>query len=167
MKPDSSSSTIALTRCQHRTESGRCRMPAVDPAGKLCCDHARVALQAKKDADFAKFLTGEADGFQTASGINCSLGDLYTLLAKGRISPRRASVLAYISSLLLRSLAAIDKDTNSDCQRALPEPPLPEPALEAEAVNFIASPVASASATADAVDLPQDVSVPVGASKPN
>jgi hypothetical protein len=32
------------------------------------------------------------------------------LCAQGRISPRRASRLAYISSLLLRSLTAIDND---------------------------------------------------------
>jgi hypothetical protein len=35
---------------------------------------------------------------------------LYRLLAANRISPRRASVLAYINSLLLRTLPAIDYD---------------------------------------------------------
>jgi hypothetical protein len=55
-------------------------------------------------------LTERACRFQNAQGINHSLGALYTLAAQGRISPRRASVLAYISSLLLRSLTAIDND---------------------------------------------------------
>jgi hypothetical protein len=55
-------------------------------------------------------LTQKACRFQNAQGINHSLGALYTLAAQGRISPRRASVLAYISSLLLRSLHAIDTD---------------------------------------------------------
>jgi hypothetical protein len=35
---------------------------------------------------------------------------LYSLLAQGRISPRRASALAHISSLLVRTLPAIDND---------------------------------------------------------
>jgi hypothetical protein len=47
---------------------------------------------------------------QNARGINHSLGALYTLLAEGRISPRRASTLAYISRLLFRWLTAIDND---------------------------------------------------------
>jgi hypothetical protein len=36
---------------------------------------------------------------------------LYELLAQNRISPRRAAVLSYISSLLLRTLPQIDADT--------------------------------------------------------
>jgi len=35
---------------------------------------------------------------------------LYKLLAQGRISPRQGAVLAYIGSLVLRSLKAIDYD---------------------------------------------------------
>jgi hypothetical protein len=58
-------------------------------------------------------LTEKACRFQNAQGINYSLGALYTLLAQGRISPRRASVLAYISNLLLRTLPAIDTGFNA------------------------------------------------------
>src|SRR5712691_6015087 len=36
--------------------------------------------------------------------------NLYQLLAQNRISPRRAAVLSYISSLLLRTLPQIDAD---------------------------------------------------------
>jgi hypothetical protein len=42
--------------------------------------------------------------------MNHSLIALYTLLAQGRISPRQAAVLAYIGSLVLRSLKAVDYD---------------------------------------------------------
>jgi len=55
-------------------------------------------------------LTRDAFDFQRPQGVNNSLGALYNLLAEGRISPRRASVLAHISSLLLRTLPAIDYD---------------------------------------------------------
>jgi hypothetical protein len=63
-------------------------------------------------------LTEKACRFQNAQGINYSLGALYTLLAQGRISPRRASVLAYISNLLLRTLPAIDNDLYPHAGRA-------------------------------------------------
>ena len=42
--------------------------------------------------------------------MNHSLIALYRLLAQGRISPRQASVLAYIGSLVLASLKAVDYD---------------------------------------------------------
>ena len=35
---------------------------------------------------------------------------MYKLLAQGRIAPRQAAVLAYIGSLVLRSLKAVDYD---------------------------------------------------------
>ena len=42
--------------------------------------------------------------------MNHSLIALYKLLVQGRISPRQASVLAYIGSLVLASLKAVDYD---------------------------------------------------------
>jgi hypothetical protein len=47
---------------------------------------------------------------QRAQQINHSLIALYKLLAQGRISPRQASVLAYIGSLVLRSHKDVDYD---------------------------------------------------------
>ena len=107
------------TRCRHLTANGRCRMPAVDSATNLCFDHARKALQARQEGDFARYLTRDSSGFQTAQGINHSLADLYTLLAHGHISARRASVLAFVASLLLRSLPAIDKDSSPEAHRPI------------------------------------------------
>jgi hypothetical protein len=96
----------STTRCQHRTVAGRqCRSLAADVSSKLCPHHAATrALNVREP------LTRQAAEFQNAQGVNHSLGALYDLLAEGRISPRRASVLAYISSLLLRTLPAIDYD---------------------------------------------------------
>jgi hypothetical protein len=45
--------------------------------------------------------------FQNAKGMHDSLRQLYTLLASGAISPRRAAVLGYLTSLLLRTLPAV------------------------------------------------------------
>ena len=107
MKAESPNPVTSAARCQHRTAAGRqCRSLADDPSSGLCPHHAATA----REQDFREVLTREAFDFQRPQGVNNSLGALYNLLAEGRISPRRASVLAHISSLLLRTLPAIDYD---------------------------------------------------------
>jgi hypothetical protein len=109
MTPKSPSSDFTPERCQHRTPTGRqCRSLVADPNSSFCVAHA--ASEPSDSEDFSVALTQKACRFQNAQGINHSLGELYTLCAQGRISPRRASTLAYISSLLLRTLPAIDND---------------------------------------------------------
>jgi hypothetical protein len=113
MKPKSPSSDFTPERCQHRTRTGRqCRSSVAHPGSSFCDAHA--SSEPNDTQDFAETLTRHACSFQNAQGINHSLEALYTLLAQGRISPRRASVLAYISNLLLRSLTAIDNDQKPD-----------------------------------------------------
>jgi hypothetical protein len=107
MQAKSSSPVTSAARCQHRSAAGRqCRPLASDPSSGLCPHHAAPG----RAVNFREVLTREAFEFQRPQGVNNSLGALYNLLAEGRISPRRASVLAYISSLLLRTLPAIDYD---------------------------------------------------------
>jgi hypothetical protein len=109
MTQNSASSDFSPERCQHRTSTGRqCRSVVTEPGDSFCARHA--ASEPSDSEDFSAALTDKACRFQNAQGINHSLGALYTLCAQGRISPRRASTLAYISSLLLRSLTAIDTD---------------------------------------------------------
>ena len=109
MTQKSPSSDSTPERCQYRTATGRqCCSLAVDPDSSFCARHA--ASEPSDSEDFSLALTQKACRFQNAQGINHSLGELYTLCAQGRISPRRASTLAYISSLLLRTLPAIDND---------------------------------------------------------
>src|SRR5258707_10314951 len=109
MTPKSLSSDFTPERCQYRTATGRqCLSPVVDTDSPFCPRHAFA--QPNEFEDFLAPLTNKASRFQNAQGVNHSLGALYTLLAQGRISPRRASALAYISNLLLRSLTAIDND---------------------------------------------------------
>lgn len=109
MTEKSSNPALAHERCQYRTATGRqCTLSTLDPGSSFCPRHA--ALQSSDSTDFTAPLTKSACHFLNAQGINYSLSSLYDLLAGGRISPRRASTLAYISSLLLRSLPAIDSD---------------------------------------------------------
>lgn len=110
MKLQTANSALLSARCQHRTSSGRqCRLSASDAHSALCPQH-RAEQQQKASADLYVTLTRNFHDFQTAQGINHSLSNLYELLAKNRISPRRAAVLSYISSLLLRTLPQIDAD---------------------------------------------------------
>jgi hypothetical protein len=48
---------------------------------------------------------------QSAPGVHQALARIFTLLAEDRISARRAAVLAYVGSLLLRTLAHMDSNT--------------------------------------------------------
>ena len=119
-------------RCQYRNATGRqCASLAGDRTSGLCLRHAANAPASSPD--FREALTRDAYDFQRPQGVNNSLGVLYNLLAEGRISPRRASVLAYISSLLLRTLPAIDYDnehyTYNDAEpdeQRLPNPLRPQ-----------------------------------------
>jgi len=111
-KPQSASiiSTSDATRCQRRRPSGRrCKLPVTAPGAPFCFTHTQEFNKADTLNLKTALLTGH-QGFQTAQGINNSLRNLYILLANNYISPRRAAVLAYISSLQLRTLPAIDAD---------------------------------------------------------
>jgi hypothetical protein len=72
---------------------------------------------------------------------------LYKLLAQGRISPRQASVLAYIGSLVLRSLKAVDYDLDpfdeesEDISAESDDESREEPANEPPAEPVAANPV--------------------------
>ncbi len=110
MKPQTANSAVLSLRCAYRTSGGRqCRKSASDAHSGLCPQHHAQQKQ-ELAADHFKHLTTNFQLFQTAQGINFSLMNLYQLLAQNRISPRRAAVLSYISSLLLRTLPQIDAD---------------------------------------------------------
>ena len=108
--------TPSVNRCQYRTPSGRrCTLPAAESGGAFCVRHAIAPPD--DSTDFSAHLIPQGDHFQFAQQINHSLISLYKLVAAGRISPRRASVLAYIAHLILSSHKAIDYDNRSWRQR--------------------------------------------------
>jgi len=96
----------AAERCQYHTPTGRqCACLIQDPQSKFCPRHSESP--STHTHNFADLLAEHAENFQTPEGINHSLAALYKLLASGRISTRRATGLAYIASLLLRTLPGI------------------------------------------------------------
>jgi hypothetical protein len=110
MKPQTANPVVQSARCIHRDPKGRqCRALALDRRSGLCPRHL-AEQQQELAADHFRHLTTRCQFFQTAQGINYSLMNLYQLLAQNRISPRRAAVLSYISSLLLRTLPQIDAE---------------------------------------------------------
>jgi hypothetical protein len=103
-------------RCLHRTPTGRrCKLSVFNETVGLCQRHA-ASHQRNVDPVLTEVLAGDANAFLSAKGINRSLMQLHTLLVKDMISTRRAAVLAYITSLLLRTLPAMEEES------AVPEP---------------------------------------------
>jgi hypothetical protein len=112
-----SSNAKDSNRCRHRTFAGRrCRLNASDAPSGLCNKHLLARDQHIEAADLTLSLTGELARLSDPYRVNEFLSRLLLLLAQGRISPRRAGVMAYISSLHLRTLVAIERENNANPQ---------------------------------------------------
>lgn len=105
----------SFQRCQARNRArSQCRLHAQDPATGLCSRHA---LRASKTTDtlddsldLSKRLLSVNEGaYDSTAHINAILSNVVELLAKGRISPRRASVITLALSLMLRSVIVVDR----------------------------------------------------------
>jgi len=126
MRKLSSSSTHSP--CRHVTRTGRrCRLSVQDARSGLCFRHSSLQQKHHDDgaADLSAAFSGLLSDFKSASQINDFLSRLLVLLVEGRISPRHAGVMAYINSLQLRTLPAIDKELN---------PPSPDDQLAPEII---------------------------------
>ena len=104
----------AADRCRHFTADGRrCRLAVLDPRSHLCFRHSALlaAPQPQNDSeDLSAELLPELSQFNSGIDINKFLARLLILITKGRISPRRASVMAYVTNQLLHSHGAIARD---------------------------------------------------------
>ena len=107
------------SRCQHRLPNGkRCRLPGLDSQFGLCARHFNLSaavgasrLQSPSDSeDLSSDLLPEASEFDAATPINQFLARLLILVTKGRVTPRRAAVLAYITNQLLHSHRALRQE---------------------------------------------------------
>ena len=125
-------STSAPLHCRYRTASGRrCRMAISEPHSGLCSKHAAERERDRDQADLAAALIGDIEEFRSAADINHSLGELYKLQARNKITPRRAAVMAYTANLLLRTLPAIYAEEGAAQDDGLMViPDLPRPAYE-------------------------------------
>jgi hypothetical protein len=109
----------AAERCQYHTPTGRqCACLIQDPQSKFCPRHSESP--STDTQNFADLLAESAEDFQTPEGINHSLAHLFRLLAGGQISTRRATGLAYVASLLLRTLPAINGSESTQYEIVVP-----------------------------------------------
>jgi hypothetical protein len=100
-------------RCRHQFANGtRCRLLTRYSDSNFCPRHAAHPDAHVIDTDLSSAFADEPTDFRSAAQINDFLAKLTSLLIQNRISSRRASVLAYISSLELRTLPAIDHELN-------------------------------------------------------
>jgi hypothetical protein len=97
------------SRCHHRFPNGkRCRLPGADSQLGLCLRHFTLSAAAalfRKHAhddseDFSVELLGSPSELTSAIEVKTFLSRLLVLVTSGRISPRRAAVLVYITNQL-------------------------------------------------------------------
>src|SRR5256885_16584100 len=109
-KPSTSNNSV---RCTHRFDNGRrCRLSIVGLDSQFCPIHAKLPENQAEAPDLAATLTANLSEFRSAIPINDFLARLLLLVAQNRIGPRKAAVLTYITSQLLRTLPAIDRELN-------------------------------------------------------
>ncbi len=123
------------SRCQHRFANGkRCRNSGSDSHFGLCLDHFTLSAavgasrhQVQSDwTDLSADLLPELSEFSSGADIRQFLARLLVQVTKGRVSPRRASVLAYITNQLLHSHRAIEHEVDSEPQQIIFDLPRPD-----------------------------------------
>ena len=121
------SSTNDLPRCQHRFRSGsQCRLIVSRADSTVCNKHARAQQKQSDSSGSVAELTEDIGAFKSAYEVHELLSRLQQLLSEKRISPRHAGVMAYISSLHLRTLAAINREDADDKVTIIMNAPRPD-----------------------------------------
>jgi len=97
------------SRCHHRFPNGkRCRLPGSDSQLGLCLRHFTLSAAADlsrkhthdDSEDFSVELLGNPSELASTIEVKQFLSRLLLLVTSGRISPRRAAVLVYITNQL-------------------------------------------------------------------
>src|SRR5580658_8138603 len=106
---------LKAARCQARNRNGsRCRLRAQHPGAPLCRRHADRAgtfadtLDDSLDLSLEVFAKQEGS-YETTESINSILSNVVELVARGRISARRAAAITCALSLMLRSAVVADR----------------------------------------------------------
>ena len=122
-------------RCQYRYPNGRrCTLPGLIEKFGLCLRHhnCRIAaglpltLSPGDNEDLSAELLPELSEFDSATPINKYLERLLVLATKGRVTPRRAAVLAYLTNQLLHSVHAMDREDAAEPQGFIFDLPRPK-----------------------------------------
>jgi hypothetical protein len=107
--------------CQYRYSNGkRCRLTGSKSHFGLCSHHFSLSTpgasqhQSPSDSeDLSPELLPQLSEFESAADVKQFLARLLILVTKGRVTPRRASVLAYITNQLLHSHSAFYRELHA------------------------------------------------------
>lgn len=109
--PPETTSSLPDDRCGYVSHSGRrCRAKATDPIFLLCGKHSAQFAPDPESGSVAIELFGPGvPSFGSVEEINSVLTRVVILVAQGRLSSRRAGVIVYALSFVLRGLQVIEK----------------------------------------------------------
>jgi len=108
------------SRCEFLFADGRrCRQHPADPTLTLCLRHLQAREQREETARIGDEIAGAAGALNSQEGIHQALTNVFASLARGRISPRSASVLAYVGQLMLVSRPSLERTLQSQLSLAL------------------------------------------------
>ena len=113
--------SLGASRCQHRFPNGtQCRFRGPELQSGLCLRHFREKFVAalpsspSDSEDLSADLLPELNEFSSGEDVQKFLARLVVQVTRGRVSPRRAAVLGYLTNQLLHSHRAIDKEEENE-----------------------------------------------------
>ena len=121
-------------RCHFRYPNGkRCTLPGLPATSGLCLRHYNRQITAglplapspSDTEDLSADLLPEFSEFDTAEPINRYVARLLVLATKGRVTPRRAAVLGYLTNQLLHTVRAMDQEEENQSEQILFDLPRP------------------------------------------
>ena len=109
------------SRCPYRYPNGKhCRLPGLQAHFGFCLGHSKACIPGAfppnspgDSEDLSAELLPKLSEFDSAVDIYEFLNRLLVLVTKGRVSARRAAVLAYITNQLLHSHRAIKREIDA------------------------------------------------------
>ncbi len=119
-------------RCHYRFSNGkRCSLPGLESQSGFCSRHfhpvpASFPPSPSDSVDLSADLLPELSEFSSGADIRQFLARLLVQVTKGRVGPRRAAVLAYITNQLLHSHRAIQKESDNEPQQIIFDLPRPK-----------------------------------------
>jgi len=119
-------------RCQHRFSNGkRCRLPGLESQSGFCSRHFRpLALSfpscPSDFEDLSADLLPDLNEFSSGEDVQKFLVRLVVQVTRGRVSPRRAAVLGYLTNQILHSHRAIDRELENEPQKIIFDLPRPK-----------------------------------------
>ncbi len=97
-------------RCEFIFPSGnRCRQLRARPSGSFCFNHWQRQQQQEESARIGDEIVGAEGALNTPDGIHKALANVFSNLARNRISARNAAVLGYVGQLMLVHCPSLER----------------------------------------------------------